>query len=222
VHKAAWRLRAALVDRVIRSAGVRQRLDPAEAEVALTFDDGPDPDQTPPMLDELARLGIVATFFLVGHRARAHPGIVRRMLDEGHAIGSHSRSHPDPWRVPLRTLVREYHRGRHEVELAARQPVPLFRPPKGYVNGAGAVAMLAARVRPWLWTLDPGDWKPDAAPDEIVDGLSTLCAGDVVLLHDAIEGPLAPSALDRSATRAALPGIAGLARERRLGFTTLS
>lgn len=205
----------------VRAARLHERIDPAGAAVALTFDDGPDPQHTPAILDELGRLGITATFFLVGRRARAHPELVRRILAEGHAVGSHSDSHPEPWRVPLRGLARDYRQGRAEVERAAGRPVPLFRPPKGHVDGAGAAAMLAARLRPWLWTIDPHDWEPGIRPDAIVAGVAGLQPGDVVLLHDAIEGPLAPSALDRSATRQALAGIAALAAERGLRFATL-
>lgn len=202
-------------------AGVRHHLDRTSGVVALTFDDGPDPDHTAPILDELTRLGVVATFFLVGRRASAHPDIVQRILQEGHAVGSHSYSHPEPWQLSLSELVREYRSGRSHVEQSARRSVPLFRPPKGYVDAPGALAMRAARVKPWLWTIDPGDWRPDVHADDILDGLAGLRAGDVILLHDAIEGPLAPSALDRRATRAALPGIVRLARERDLRFATL-
>lgn len=190
--------------------------------MALTFDDGPDPEHTPAILDELRRLGVLATFFLVGRRAVDHPDIVRRIIAEGHAVGSHSHSHPEPWTLPLPALLADYRRGREEVERAAQQPVPLFRPPKGHVDGRSSVAMLATRVRPWLWTIDPEDWVPDVGPSDIVGALSGLRGGDVVLLHDAIEGPLAPSALDRSATRAALPGIAALAGERNLDLVPLT
>ncbi len=190
--------------------------------MALTFDDGPDPEYTPAVLDELRRLGVVATFFLVGHRARAHPEIVRRIVAEGHAIGSHSDSHPDPWGLPVASLVREYRVGRARVEWAAERRVQLFRPPKGYIDSRGAVAILAARVRPWLWTIDPRDWVPDVGPTDILAGIDQLKADDVILLHDAIERPLAPSALDRSATVAVLPALAALAGGRGLRFETLS
>jgi peptidoglycan/xylan/chitin deacetylase (PgdA/CDA1 family) len=202
-------------------ANIRRGLDPAASAVALTFDDGPDPVSTVAVLDELARLDISATFFLVGEHARAHPDLVRRIVADGHAVGSHSFSHPDPWRLPTRDLVREYRRGRALVEDAARQRVPLFRPPKGHVDTRGVLAMRAARARPWLWTIDPGDWEPDVTPEHIAEGCSGLQAGDVVLLHDAIRGPLAPSALDRSATCAALPLIASIAQARDLRFVTL-
>lgn len=215
-------LRTVASKALIGRANVRHRLDSGDRAVALTFDDGPDPVHTVAILDELARLGIRATFFLVGERARASPALVRRMLAEGHAIGSHSCTHPEPWRLGVRQLTAEYRRGRALVEHAAQQPVSLFRPPKGYVNGTGAVAMIAARLRPWLWTIDACDWEPGAGASEIVTGCSALGAGDVVLLHDAIEGPLAPSALDRSATCASLGPIAELARQRRLHFVTLA
>jgi peptidoglycan-N-acetylglucosamine deacetylase len=221
VRRTARRARSGSSRALVGAVGVRRRLDPAAGAVALTFDDGPDPEHTPAILDELARLGVVATFFVVGRRARAHPGIVRRMVLEGHHVGSHSDSHPEPWRVPLATLARDYRRGRLEAERAAEREITLFRPPKGHVDGRGAAAMLAAKVRPWLWTIDPQDWSPGAVSDDIVAGVAHLAEGDVVLLHDAIEGPLAPSALDRSATHDALGGIVALARQRGLRFTTL-
>jgi peptidoglycan-N-acetylglucosamine deacetylase len=207
---------------LVRTVGVRRGLPVADDAVALTFDDGPDPGFAPAFLDELRRLGIVATFFVVGHRARARPDLVRRARDEGHAVGSHSDTHPEPWTVPLPRLTRDYRRGRLAAEAALGRRVRLFRPPKGHVNGAGAAAMLGAGVRPWLWTVDPGDWVPDVTAGDLVRGLDSLTGGDVVLLHDAIEGPLAPSALDRSATLAALPAIAELVAERGLRFTTLA
>ena len=207
---------------LVRGVRARRGLDGAADAVALTFDDGPDPEFAPPFLDELRRLGIVATFFVVGHRARARPDLVRRALDEGHAVGSHSHTHPEPWTKPVPALLGDYRRGRQAAEAAVGRRVRLFRPPKGYLNGSGAAAMLGAGVRPWLWTVDPRDWMPEVTADDVVQGLDGLTGGDVVLLHDAIEGPLAPSALDRSATLAALPAIADLVRSRGLRFTTLA
>jgi peptidoglycan/xylan/chitin deacetylase (PgdA/CDA1 family) len=168
---------------LVRSARAREGLPAAGGAVALTFDDGPDPEFAPAFLDELRRLRIVATFFVVGHRARARPDLVRRALDEGHAVGSHSDTHPEPWTLPLGALTRDYRRGRQAAEAVVGRRVRLFRPPKGYLDGTGAVAMFGA---------------------------------------GAIEGPLAPSALDRSATLAALPAVADLVRSRGLRFTTLA
>jgi peptidoglycan/xylan/chitin deacetylase (PgdA/CDA1 family) len=204
-----------------RLAGVRSGLDPASHAVALTFDDGPDPAHTPALLDRLAELGVVATFFGVGAHARAHPELVRRAADAGHAIGSHSWSHPEPWTVDLATLRREYRDGRHALEDVLGRDVALFRPPYGYVSVKGAYAMRAARLRPWLWTIDPRDWEPGVTTDALRERLGTLEAGAVVLLHDSLVGARSHDVVDRSPTIGALESTVASARERGLRFTTL-
>jgi peptidoglycan/xylan/chitin deacetylase (PgdA/CDA1 family) len=185
------------------------------ATVALTFDDGPDPDFTPQVLDALAKAGATATFFLIGERAARFPGVARRIVDEGHAVGSHSYRHPEPrslgWRV-----VTDFVRGRRAVERAVGRRAPLFRPPKGYVDRQERAAIAATRAQPWLWTIDLLDWEPGVACEDIVANAAGLGPGDVLLLHDAISGPLAPEALDRSATVAAVPRLVELARSRGL------
>lgn len=221
VRTPVWAAQRHVHRAVLTLCRARRRLDVPDA-IAITFDDGPEPIHTPRLLDELARLGIPATFFAVGRRADAHPSLIRRMLDEGHAVGSHSYSHPEPWQLPLRALTTDYGRGRESVERAARRPIDLFRPPNGFVDPAGAVAMARLGLRPWLWTIDTGDWEPGIEPDSIVDGVRDLDGGDVLLLHDGIESPVAPAAIDRRATGEALAGISALARHRGLRFVTLA
>lgn len=216
-----WAVQRGIHRAALLVSRTRRNVDSPDA-VALTFDDGPDPVHTPRVLDELARLAIPATFFVVGRRADAHPALIRRMVDEGHAVGSHSFSHPEPWRLPLHALTDDYARGRASVERAAGRTIELFRPPKGFVDPVGAVAMTRLGVRPWLWTIDPEDWEPDTAAGSIVAGVHDLGGGDVVLLHDGIEAPLAPGALDRRATGEALAGISAIARERSLRFVALT
>lgn len=190
--------------------------------MALTFDDGPDPRFTPAVLDLLAEHGVAATFFLVGRRAVEHPALVRRMLREGHAVGSHSWSHPDPSGAGFPQLLREYRRGRRAVEGAAGRPVRLFRPPMGDLGLPSTAAAALSGVRSWLWTRDPRDWLPGRTTGEILDALPELHAGDVVLLHDGIELPVSEEALDRSATVAAVPVLIRRARAAGLDLTTLA
>jgi peptidoglycan/xylan/chitin deacetylase (PgdA/CDA1 family) len=188
--------------------------------VALTFDDGPDPEFTPRVLDELERLDVRGTFFLVGRRAAARPGIVRRIVAAGHAIGSHSFNHPEPgergWRV-----IADFVRGRRAVEQAAGRRTPLFRAPKGYVARREHWAMAAARVQPWAWTIDTEDWQPGICSERIVANAASLAGGDVVLLHDGICGPLTPEVTNRSATVHAIEGIVAMTRSRGHELVTL-
>jgi peptidoglycan-N-acetylglucosamine deacetylase len=189
--------------------------------VALTFDDGPDSSFTPELLDILNEAGAVATFFLVGRRAVKHPLIVRRMLHEGHVLGSHSWSHLDPRTISAQALIREYRDGRRAIEDIAGVQVPLFRPPMGHVGLNSVIAMRMAGVRPWLWTCDPEDWRPGARQNLIVEAVEAVTPGAVVLLHDAIELPLAAETLDRSETIAAVRQILRTADRHGLRFTAL-
>jgi peptidoglycan/xylan/chitin deacetylase (PgdA/CDA1 family) len=136
------------------------------------------------------------------------------MIAEGHAVGSHSDSHPDPDSQGVRQLVAEYRVGRKMVESVTRSPVSLFRPPMGNVAWPSAVAIRCSGLIPWLWTLDPSDWLPGRRRDEIVAALDGMRAGDVVLLHDGIELPRGPAAHDRSETVAAIPDVIATARAR--------
>lgn len=207
---------------LVAAGGVQSRVGAERAEVALTFDDGPDPAYTPRLLDALSRLEVTATFFAVGEAAARHPSVVRDILSAGHALGSHSYSHPEPWTLGPWALVREYRHGREVLEQVCGRAVPLFRPPKGHLDTAGVTAMRAAGVRPWLWTVDSHDWEPDASSRDIERRVASVGPGDVVLFHDGMRGALDPSALDRSPTLDAIPAVVARLRAADVGFTNLT
>lgn len=185
--------------------------------VALTFDDGPRPGSTDHLLDVLGELEVPATFFCVGKNAHAHPELVERMLAEGHTVGSHSYSHPHPRDASLAVLAREYRRGRDAVAQLGGS-AQLFRPPHGHLSATAAVVIRTLGLRPWLWSVDPEDWRPGMTTQQIRDVAGRAGPGDVVLLHDWIEQPWAPAALDRSATITAVRHIVADARARGLTF----
>ena len=189
---------------------------PAERAVALTFDDGPDAVFTPQVLDVLGEHDVAATFFVVGKRAERHPELVRRIVDEGHALGSHTWSHREPGTLTARELAAEVRVGRRSVEAAAWRDTPLFRPPKGLWDARTALVARASGMRTWLWTVNSDDWRPGIDAHEIVACAGAVAGGGVILLHDAIELPLAPEAEDRSATLAALPELIAGIRARGL------
>jgi len=204
-----------------RIAGAKYAIPHAKGDLALTFDDGPDPRFTPELLDILAEMRVVATFFLVGRRAVKEPSIVRRISEEGHALGSHTWSHPDPRLASTKVLLHEYEDGRHAIEDILGAEVPLFRPPMGYVGLKSVIAMRLAGVRPWLWNCDPEDWRPGVCRESIVRAVEAASPGAVVLLHDGIELPLADEALDRGETIAAVRQVIKVAGFQGLRFTIL-
>jgi peptidoglycan-N-acetylglucosamine deacetylase len=178
--------------------------------VCLTFDDGPDPILTPPLLDVLRDCAVRATFFVVGKQVERYPGIVQRMAAEGHCVGNHSFNHDDPAKTSARQLVDEARRTATLLAGLLGHEVRLFRPPYGSLTVAKLWRLWLARQTIVLWSVDPKDYaRHDAA--EVRDWFSTrpLRAGDIVLFHDTI-----PHA------KAVLPALIDDARARGLTFTT--
>lgn len=210
------RLTGRLLDGV---GGVRRRRD--DGYVSLTFDDGPHIGTTDLVLDMLNELKVRATFFCVGGNARAHPELLRRMASEGHTVGSHSLTHPYLEQLGQRAIYYEFAAGRREVETALGSPSRLFRPPHGHVQLSTAPLSRSLRLRTWLWSVDPEDWRPGAVSAEIAGTAGRARSRDVILLHDWVEQPEAPEALDRSATLDALPSIVSTLRGSGLEFEPL-
>lgn len=199
--------------------GVGRRV--GSGTVALTFDDGPHPSSTGRILDVLADSGVPATFFCVGRNARAHPDLVQRALAEGHTVGSHSLTHPHPAETPHGDLVREYRDGRRAVAEVVGDAVRVFRPPHGHLTLRSSEMVRRLGLSPWLWSVDPQDWRPGVTAAEILSVAGSADSGDVVLFHDWVEQPWAPEALDRSATVEALPEVIRRIAGRGLRFVAL-
>lgn len=173
--------------------------------IALTFDDGPDPDATPRILDILAEHGARATFFLVGSAALRHPELVQRICREGHAIGNHTHTHARCKKLSLAALHREI--GFTDVALRVACPevgLPVFRPPFGELRSAHALWLACHGRRIAFWSRDSRDYR-DAPASEIVRLGQTLAHRDMVLLHDRF-----------AATQAALPELLRVLRDRGL------
>lgn len=154
--------------------------------VALTFDDGPNPESTPQFLDMLDQVGVRATFFLLGAELAAHPALGRDIAGRGHELGVHGWSHTPhllrtPWAVRA-DLVRA-----HACIRDTTGAVPtVWRPPNGILSGAGLLAARTLRLRPVLWTADGRDWRADATPASVLAGIEArLGPGGTVLLHDS-------------------------------------
>ena len=178
---------------------------------------------TPAVLDILAARGVKATFFLVGSRAQTHPEVVRRIVAEGHAVGSHGYAHEPPGALGLPALVRDYRRGRAAVEAASgrktRCGCSAHR--TGRLGVAGATAMHVAGPHPWLWSCDPQDWRADRSAAEIAAAVAGVASGDVVLLHDALVARDVTATADRTQTVAALATIIAGVQASGLALTTL-
>lgn len=168
--------------------------------VALTFDDGPTPAHTPKILAILQKMKVPATFFVIGDLADRYPGLIRRELAAGMAVGTHTHDHPHDLRALPAAVVR---RQLMDGVLSLRRlgaDVSLFRPPGGSYSDRVVDAAREMGMRTVMWSVDGGDWAADATSKQIVGAvLSAVEPGSIVLLHDG--------GGDRSATVKALPSI---------------
>ncbi|MEV6373903.1 bifunctional polysaccharide deacetylase/glycosyltransferase family 2 protein [Micromonospora musae] len=189
--------------------------------IALTFDDGPDPRWTPQVLDVLRRHHAHATFFVVGARVNEHPELVRRILAEGHEIGSHTFTHADLAAAPAWRRELELSLTRKAIASATGQQVTLLRPPFSSVPsaltgadydalrtaaGSGHVAVLA--------DLDTRDWQRPGAAQIVEAATPAGGRGAVVLMHDG--------GGDRDQTVAALDRLLPELTRQGYRFTTVS
>ncbi|MBB5080127.1 polysaccharide deacetylase family protein [Nonomuraea endophytica] len=162
------------------SHGPRER-----REVALTFDDGPQPPYTGQVLDVLERYGVRATFFCVGLNAGAHAEEIARMREQGHAVGNHTWSHPFLPELSRAQLAEQIERTGAAIAGAGggRAPV-LFRPPYGSRNAEvmGWLRELGTTVV--LWDVEPFDWAMPGAREIAEIVLGQVRPGSIILLHD--------------------------------------
>lgn len=186
-------------------------------EVALTFDDGPDPRVTPEVLRALDDLDLRATFFVLGERAAAYPTLVAEISRRGHLLATHGDRHESHFlRSPV-SVRRDLQRAR-DVMASLGHPPRWFRPPFGHATGATLVAARSMGWRTVLWSAWGREWSLSDG-DEVAGRVARgLRPGAVVLLHDS-EGQGPPGMAQR--VLEALPLIGLELRLRRLRAVTL-
>lgn len=154
-------------------------------QVALTFDDGPDTIVTPKILDILKSNNIKATFFILGNQAKAHPDMVRRIVEEGHAIGNHSWAHPNFDKISMAEAMKEVEDTQDVLEEAAGFHPILFRPPYGALDTDKMTAIHEKNLAVVNWTVDTMDWSGVSSKEIMRLVHKELKPGGIVLQHTA-------------------------------------
>ena len=161
------------------------RLPKASHAVALTFDDGPDPAVTPAVLDMLAAAGARASFFCIGERAAAEPGLLRRMVAAGHSVENHTMTHPAAFAaLPPRRLRQEVEGAQATIAGITGRAPHWFRSPMGLRSPLLDPVLTRAGLHQAAWSRRGYDTRCDTA-DRVLSRLTTrLAPGDILLLHD--------------------------------------
>jgi cellulose synthase/poly-beta-1,6-N-acetylglucosamine synthase-like glycosyltransferase/peptidoglycan/xylan/chitin deacetylase (PgdA/CDA1 family)/spore germination protein YaaH len=199
----------------------------ADKKIALTFDDGPDPEWTPQILDILKEKHVKATFFIIGANAEANPGIVERTLDEGHELGDHTFTHPNLSDTPPDVVRLELSATQRLFEALTGRSLRLFRPPYlGDAEPTDADEIIPVEIAQDMgYTtvgehIDPGDWELPGVQAIVQRALAGVHStnpdqhGNVILLHDA--------GGDRAQTVAALPVLIDKLRAQGYQFVLVS
>lgn len=190
-------------------------------EVAITFDDGPDPIWTPKILDILKQRGVKAAFFLVGHQAEQYPRLVNRIVREGHEVGSHTYTHPNTGIITQEQMRLELNATQRLIEAITGRSTTMFRPPYNADSKPQSIHELmpldVAQSLNYLTVLeniDPEDWGRPGVAEILRRIKAQRRQGDIILLHDA--------GGDRSQTVEALPKIIDYLQSRGDEIVSLS
>jgi cellulose synthase/poly-beta-1,6-N-acetylglucosamine synthase-like glycosyltransferase/peptidoglycan/xylan/chitin deacetylase (PgdA/CDA1 family)/spore germination protein YaaH len=209
------------------------RYGAVDHKLALTFDDGPDPNITPKILDVLKQERAPATFFCIGLNSEERPDLIRRMIAEGHEIGNHTFTHPNIADISATQLRLELSATQRLFESVIGRRSMLFRPPYAEDSEPDTTSEVApledVTAKGYLtigMQIDPKDWERPPA-DQIVDETIKQAAGyidkdgkrippkgNIILLHD--------SGGDRSQTIKALPILIDKLRAQGFEFVTVS
>ena len=166
-------------DIIIRRGDENQKL------IALTFDDGPDEDYTPQVLDILKKYNIKATFFTVGEKVEWHPEIVKRQYEEGHEIGNHTFTHINVCHRGYDDIYKEISQTQEAIKKVIGIEPKIFRPPYRAINKEMCSIVKEKDMNVILWSeLDPRDWSNPGVYYISNTILTKVKNGNIILLHD--------------------------------------
>ncbi|MBO4265334.1 MAG: polysaccharide deacetylase family protein [Clostridia bacterium] len=155
-------------------------------KIALTFDDGPHKTQTDEILDLLASYNIRATFFTVGENAKKYPEKIKRILAEGHEIGSHTYTHPQVNNLDYDALADELEKTEAALYDICSYKPKLLRPPCGVCSSNVKKAAKNFGYDIILWSVDTKDWASTSAEDIVDNIMTNTKSGSIILCHDCI------------------------------------
>jgi peptidoglycan/xylan/chitin deacetylase (PgdA/CDA1 family) len=156
--------------------------------IALTYDDGPNPDRTNVVLAALEQADVKATFFMVGYLAEAYPATVQQISSAGHAIANHSNEHEILTKLSDAAIAETLNAADAKIRAAGVEPIGLVRPPGGATDARvkNVIEQVGDR-RQILWTVDPRDWDDNSAMAIADHVIAHAEDGSVVLMHDALK-----------------------------------
>lgn len=155
--------------------------------ILLTFDDGPDPDLTLPVLDLLDQHQAKAVFFVVGRRVKNEPALLRTIVDRGHVVANHSYNHEIENMPSFFLFRKDLQANQKIIQDTCGQRPQLFRPPGGKLTLSSLLVPSTLGLKTMLWSVSGNDWKVETQEEALQIAASfkqKIQGGDIILLHD--------------------------------------
>ncbi|MBI4743915.1 MAG: polysaccharide deacetylase family protein [Actinobacteria bacterium] len=165
--------------------GIIRRGSKEKRAISLTFDDGPNPNFTPKILDVLKEKNVKGSFFVTGAHVHKYPDIARRIVSEGHDIGNHTYSHREIAPSTRKAILWQLKRADNIIHSATGVRTRLFRPPRGIYSNASRKLLVSEGYQIVLWTISSIDWRGINAKVMAKRVLKYARNGGIVLFHDS-------------------------------------
>jgi peptidoglycan/xylan/chitin deacetylase (PgdA/CDA1 family) len=156
-----------------------------ENKIYLTFDDGPIPEITEWVLEELKKYNAKATFFCIGNNVEKHPEIFEKVIDQGHSVGNHTFNHLNGWK----TSTEKYLENTKLCEASISNPKSkIFRPPYGKIKTSQAERLRQLGYKIIMWDVLSADYDTSISPEKCLENvLKNVTSGSIVVFHDSIK-----------------------------------
>ena len=159
-----------------------------ENKIYLTFDDGPTPEITEWVLEELQKYNAKATFFCIGHNIQKYPEIFPKVIEKGHSIGNHTFNHLNGWKTPINEYIENVSLCQSEILNLQSQICNLFRPPYGKIKLSQSKKLRKFGFKIIMWDVLSADYDQTISPEKcLVNVLRNVKSGSIIVFHDSIK-----------------------------------
>ena len=160
-----------------------------ENKIYLTFDDGPTPDVTEWVLEELKKHQAKATFFCIGKNIENNPDLFKRVVNDGHAIGNHTFNHFNGWKTSSDNYLKNTYQCQDEISKLININNKLFRPPYGKIKTSQSKELRKLGYKIIMWDVLSADFDQTITPEKCLENvLQNAVSGSIIIFHDSVKG----------------------------------